>query len=167
MEGTMFDAFLKIEGIEGESADDKHKNEIEILSFSWGVVQPRSGAASTAGSLSAERAQFHDLIVTKSIDKASPKLALGCASGEHFKSARLELCRAGGDKEPYMEYKLTDVMITSVSPGGSRAEETIPVEQVSMAYGKVELKYTQTKVEGGRASGNVVSGWDLKANKKV
>lgn len=162
-----FDAFLKIEGVDGESADDKHKNEIEVLSFSWGVTQPRSGAASTAGSLSAERAQFHDLIVTKALDKATPKLAIACASGEHFKGARLELCRAGGDKEPYMEYKLTDVMITSVTPGGSGQGETVPLEQVCMAYGKIELKYTQTKVEGGRGSGNVVAGWDLKANKKV
>lgn len=163
----MFDTFLKIDGIDGESTDDKHKNEIEVLSFSWGVTQPTSGSVSTAGSLSAERAQFQDLMITKAIDKASPKLAIACASGEHFKSARLELCRAGGDKQPYMEYKLTDVMVTSVHPGGSGKGESLPLEQVSFAYGKVELKYTQLKVEGGRESGNVVAGWDLKANRKV
>lgn len=163
----MFDAYLKIEGIDGESADEKHKNEIEILSFALGVEQPKSAAASTAGSLSAERAQFNDLSIVKAIDKASPKLALACANGEHLKGIRLELCRAGGDKQPYMEYKFTDVLVTSFRPGGAAKSETIPTEDVTFAYGKIEWKYTQTKVEGGKAAGNVVTGWDLKAHKKV
>jgi len=161
------DAFLKIEGIEGESMDDKHKGEIEILSYSWGVMQAAAGVASTAGSLSAGRAQFQDLSIVKLLDKASPKLALACATGEHLKSAVLSLHRAGGEKELYMEYKLTDVLITSVRPGGSSEGETIPMEEVSMNYGKIELKYVPTKVEGGRGSGSVVAGWDLKLNKKV
>src|SRR5258708_8889413 len=104
-----FDGFLKVDGIDGESTDDKHKNEIEVLSFHWGVSQPRSGSASSAGSLTAERANFDNFVVIKAIDKASPKLALGCADGQHFTNARIELCRAGGDKQPYMEYKMTDV----------------------------------------------------------
>jgi type VI secretion system secreted protein Hcp len=162
-----FDAFLKIEGIEGESTDDKHKDEIEILSYSCGVAQAASASASTAGSLSAERASFSDFSIVKAIDKASPKLMLACASGEHLRSARLEICRAGGDKQPYMEYKMTDVIVTSVRPGGSGHGESLPLEEVSFNYGKIEWKYVKTKVEGGRASGNIVAGWDLKANKKV
>ena len=31
--GGAYDAFLKIDGIAGESTDDKHKDWIEILSF--------------------------------------------------------------------------------------------------------------------------------------
>lgn len=162
-----FDAFLKIEGIEGESTDDKHKGEVEVLSYSWGATQRASASASSAGSITSERADFHPFTIVKALDKASPKLYLSCASGEHLKSVRLELCRAGGDKQPYMEYKMTDVIVTSVRPGGSGQGESVPLEEVSFSYGKIEWKYTQTKVEGGKGAGNVVAGWDLKTNKKV
>ena len=162
-----FDAFLKVESIDGESSDEKHSNWIEVLSYSWGVQQPQSGTASSHGSLSAERANFHPFIIVKAIDKASAKLALGCASGEHFPKATLEICRAGGDKQPYMEYKMTDVMVTSFRPGGAGHGEAVPLEEVAFSYGQIELKYTQTKVAGGKGSGNVAGGWDLKTNKKV
>src|SRR5512141_296981 len=69
-----FDAFLKIDGVPGESSDDKHKDWIEVLSYSWGVSQPSSGSASTAGGATAERANFSDFSVVKALDKASPKL---------------------------------------------------------------------------------------------
>src|SRR5262245_50636275 len=162
-----FDAFLKVETVDGESTDDKHQNWIEVLSYSWGVSQPQTMSASSHGSLSAERADFSPFTCVKAIDKASAKLALGCASGEHFPKATLEICRAGGDKQPYMEYKMTDVMVTSFRPGGHGGGENIPLEEVSFSYGKIELKYTQTKVAGGKGSGNVAVGWYLKTNKKV
>ena len=162
-----FDAFLKINGVPGESSDAKHKEQIEVLSYSWGVDQPQTNSASSHGSLSAERANFHPFVVVKAIDKASPKLAVGCAGGDHYTEAILEICRAGGDKQPYMEYKMTDVMVTSYRPGGTGGGEQLPLEEVSFSYGKIEWKYTQTKVAGGQGSGNVAAGWDLKENKKV
>ena len=163
-----FDAFLKIDGVPGESTDAKHSEWIEVLAYNWGVDQPETRSASSHGSLSAERANFHDFVVTKALDKASPKLAQACASGEHYPAATLEICRAGGDKQPYMEYKLTDVLVRSIRPGGrSRDEESIPLEEVAFAYGKIELKYTQTKVQGGKAAGAVAAGWDLTKNTKV
>jgi type VI secretion system secreted protein Hcp len=162
-----FDAFLKVETVDGESTDEKHSNWIEVLSYSWGVDQPQSSSASSHGSLSAERANFHPFVVVKAIDKASAKLALACASGEHYPKATLEICRAGGDKQPYMEYKLTDVMVSSFRPGGTGHGEALPLEEVSFSYGQIEWKYTQTKVAGGKGSGNVAAGWDLKANKKI
>ena len=151
----------------GRSGDVRHKGEIEVLSFNWGVHQQKSGSASSSGSLTAHRADFQDLSVVKALDKSSPKLMLACADGTHLKTARLELCRAGGDKQPYMEYKFTDVIITSVRPGGAGQGDALPLEEVSFAYGKAEWKYTQLKVEGGGAAGNVAGGWDLKAGKKV
>ena len=162
-----FDAFIKIANVPGESTDDKHKEWIEVLSYNWGVDQPQTQSASSHGSLSAERANFHPFSIVKALDKASPKLALACASGEHFPEGTLEICRAGGDKQPYMEYKMTDVMVTSYRPGGTGGGEAIPLEEVSFSYGKIEWKYTQTKVAGGGAAGNVAAGWDLKTNKKV
>ena len=161
------DMFLKVDSVDGESTDDKHPGEIEVLSYSWGVSQQKSGSASSHGSHTAGRADFNDFSIVKAIDKASPKLMLACADGTHLKSIRLELCRAGGDKQPYMEYKFTDVIVTSFRPGGNGHGEALPLEEVSFAFGKAEWKYTQTKVEGGKAAGNVAGGWDLKVNKKV
>jgi type VI secretion system secreted protein Hcp len=161
-----FDSFIKIDGVPGESTDDKHKDWIEVLSYSWGLSQPKSASASTAGGASAERADFQDLSIVKALDKASPKLALACAQGKHIKEVKLELCRAGGDKVKYMEYKLTNAIITSVRRGGSsQGGETLPLEEIAFDYGKIEWTYTQQKREDGSGGGQVSANWDLQANK--
>ena len=161
-----FDAFLKIDGVPGESTDDKHKDWIEVLSYSTGVSQRSSGSASTAGGASAERADFQDFSIVKALDKASPKIALACAKGTHIKEVKLELCRAGGDKVKYMEYKLSNCIVSSYRPGGSgHGGETLPLEEVSFNYGKVEWTYTQQKREDGSGGGQVAANWDLQANK--
>jgi type VI secretion system secreted protein Hcp len=163
----MFDAFLKIDGIEGESSDSKHKNEIEVLSFHWGVSQAVTGTTSSTGTFTGQRADLAPLTIVKQFDKASPKAAQACAAGEHQKSAVLTLCRAGGDKQPYMEYKLSDVLISNVSVGGaSQGDGGVPQEEWALVYAKIEMKYTQIGLDG-KAGGNVTGGWDLKENKKV
>ena len=86
-----FDAFLKIDGIPGESTDDKHKDWIEVLSFSHGVSQRASGSASTAGGATAERADFADFSIVKALDKASPKIFEASATGKHLKAVTVEL----------------------------------------------------------------------------
>jgi type VI secretion system secreted protein Hcp len=107
------------------------------------------------------------LAVRKQLDKATPKLAQACASGEHFKTATLTLCRAGGSKLAYMAYKLSDVLLESVSAGGAaNGDGGVPVEQVAIRYGKIELEYTVVGNDG-KAAGNVTGGWDLKENKAV
>jgi type VI secretion system secreted protein Hcp len=163
-----FDAFLKIEGIPGESTDDKHKDWIEILSYSFAVTQKASGSASTAGGASSQRANFSDFSIVKALDKASPKLFEACASGKHLATVTLELCRAGGNKVKYMEYKMSNCIISSVRPGGSsHASETLPLEEVAFNFGKIELSYTQQKRSDGSGGGQVAAGWDLEKNKKV
>jgi type VI secretion system secreted protein Hcp len=160
-----FDAFLKIDGIPGESTDDKHKDWIEVLSFNHGLSQP-AAAISSGGGRAAERCQHQNFSIAKVMDKASPKLALNCCNGAHIKEAKLELCRATGDKQKYMEYKLTDVIVSSYSPGGaSQGGETIPLEQVSFNYGKIEWTYTETDHKTGKPKGDVKAHWDLTTNK--
>jgi type VI secretion system secreted protein Hcp len=162
-----FDGFLKIDGIEGESTDDKHKGEIEILSYSQGVSQSITGTASATGTFTGQRADLTPITITKQLDKSSPKLAAACANGDHIKSALLTLHRAGGDKKQYMEYKLTDVLISSYNVGGASAGEGgVPVEEVALHYGKIEWKYTVVGLDG-KPAGNVSAGWNLKENKKV
>lgn len=160
------DAFLKIDGIPGESTDDKHKEWIEILAYSWGAAQPVSRSASTSGGAASARADFHDFHVTKTLDKSTPKLALACADGTHIKEVIIELCRAGGDKLKYMEYKMNDVIISSISSGGTRGDD-VPTEELAFNYGKISWTYTQQKRADGSGGGNVPAGWDLEANKKL
>jgi type VI secretion system secreted protein Hcp len=162
-----FDAFMKIDGIPGESTDDKHKDWIEILSYSSGVSQ-HSGSASRsdAGAAAGGRAEFQDFSITKKIDKASPKLFLFCANGKHIKDVTFELCRATGDKQKYMEYKLSDVIVSSARPSGSpQGGEEVPVEEVSLNWGKLEITYTETDHKTGKTKGDVKSHWDTVANK--
>jgi type VI secretion system secreted protein Hcp len=161
-----FDAFLKIATIPGESTDDKHKDWIEILSFSHGLSQPGSGARSSGGAASAERVNHQDFSIVKTLDKASPKLALACCKGEHIKEVTLALHRATGDKQKYMEYKLSDVIVSSVRPGGSaHGGEQLPLEEVGFNYGKIEWTYTATDHKTGKGAGDVKGHWDLTANK--
>src|SRR5689334_13062976 len=87
---ALFDAFLKIEGIDGESQDSKHKGEIQLESFSWSEHQTGTHAAGGGGG--AGKVAMQDFHITKKIDKASPKLMLACADGEHLKKATL-VCR--------------------------------------------------------------------------
>ncbi len=161
-----FDAFIKISTIPGESTDDKHKDWIEILSYSWGVSQTSSGSSSSGGARSAERCNHQDFAIAHTIDKATPKLFLACCKGEHIPEVKIELCRATGDKTKYMEYKLTDVIISSVKmDGASSGSETLPTESVSFNYSKIELIYTETDHKTGKPKGDVKASWDLAVNK--
>ncbi|HDP24283.1 MAG TPA: type VI secretion system tube protein Hcp [Deltaproteobacteria bacterium] len=161
-----FDSFLKIEGVPGESTDEKHKDWIEILSYSHGLSQPGSGSVSSGGGRSAERCDHQDFSIVKALDKSSPKLALFCCNGQHIKEVKLELCRAVGDKQKYMEYKLSDVIVSAVRPGGnSQGGETLPLEEVSFNYGKIDWTYTETDHKTGKPKGDVKAYWDLSLNK--
>jgi type VI secretion system secreted protein Hcp len=160
------DYFLKIDGIDGETSDAKHKNEMEVLSFSWGVTQAITGTVSSSGTFTGQRCDMSPLVIQKLFEKASPKVAQACAAGDHFASAVLTLCRAGGDKQPYMEYKMSDVIISSYQVAGV-GEGGLPTESFSLNYGKIEMTYTQIGTDG-KATGKVGSvGWDLRHSKKV
>jgi type VI secretion system secreted protein Hcp len=161
-----FDSFLKIDGVPGESTDDKHKDWIEILSYSVGATQPASATASSAGGGGAERVTLHDMNVTKLMDKASPKLFELCATGKHIPNVTLELCRAGGDKLKYMEIKMEQVIISGFQGDGhGGADQAFPIETVTFNYGKIKQTYTQQKRADGSGGGNVAGGWDATANK--
>ncbi len=159
-----FDAFLKIDGIPGESSDDKHAEWIEIVSFDHNMEQPASSTASNAGGATAERVNHGTFNITHLLDKASPKLYEAVCTGKHIKDVTLELCRAGGDKLKYMEIKLEQVLVSSIAPSGAAGGD-FPSEMVSFSYGKIKWTYTQQKRADGAGGGNVSAGWDLTSNK--
>lgn len=161
-----FDAFIKIDGIEGESTDDKHQGWIEVISYSSGLTQSVSTTASSSGGASAERANFHDFTFTKQLDIASPALALACADGTHIDEIKIELCRAGTEKVKFMEYTLKNCLISGVTVNGAGAGD-LPTETVTIDFGKINWAYTQQKREGGGTAGNMATGWDLQKNCKA
>ena len=153
--------FARIGTIQGESQDDKHKDEIEVLSWSWGVSQ--SGTIVHGGGGGAGRASFQDFNFTHSVDKASPVLMTACATGEHIKDATITVRKAGKDEQEYLVIEMTDVLVTSVSTSGSEGDT--PMEAVALAFAGVDLDYTPQKSDGSLDAG-VHFTYDLKANRK-
>jgi type VI secretion system secreted protein Hcp len=158
-----FDSFLKIEGIAGESRDSKHKDEIEVLSFAFGVSN--AGTPARGGGTGAGKATFEDFHFVHRLDKASPTLMLACASGQHFKQALLTLRKAGKGQLEYLKIKLTDVLVSSYRLAGSGGGDDVPLGELSLNYGTVRMDYTTQSEKG--AAGDVVSAdWDLKSGRK-
>ncbi len=146
--------FLKVDGIPGESAHVHHRDEIAARSWSLGAEQkgggPRGG-----------KADFKDLTVVKTVDKATPKLMEALATGKHIREVELKVHRGGGAGNDYLKVKITDVVVSSIQMGGSNGE--VPTETVTFSYGKIEFMYTPQDAEGG--PGETESfGWDLKRN---
>jgi type VI secretion system secreted protein Hcp len=157
------DYFLKIEGVDGESTDDKHKGEIDIESFSWGVSQMGTGGHGGGGG--AGKASFQDLHFHTHINKSSPKLFLACATGEHFKKAVLTCRKAGKEQQEYLKITLSDVLVSSYQDGGGSGG-VIPTDQFSLNFAKIEFEYKPQKADGTLDSA-VKAGYDVAANKKV
>jgi type VI secretion system secreted protein Hcp len=155
------DIFAKLGDIKGESLDDKHKDEIEVLSYSWGVSNAGSMAHGSGGGEG--KASFHDLSFVHSIDKASPVLMQACATGTHLKEATLTHRKAGKGQQEYLVIKMNDIIVTSVSHGSSG--EGKGMENVSLAFGKVSLEYKPQKADGSLDAGLHFK-YDLKAQKE-
>ena len=160
------DVYLYIEGIKGESADDRHKDWIECKSVNWGVEQPKSATASTGGGHTAERCEHRDIVITKLADLSSPILLQTCSAGKTIPKAKFEFMRADaqGERVKYFEIEIDNVLIGEVTP--SVSEGDILGEQVGFKFSKVRWKYTQQRTSGG-AGGNTSGGWDLSTNRVV
>ena len=155
------DIFAKIGNIKGESKDAKHKDEIVVLSWSWGVTQ--SGSLAHGGGGGAGKATFHDLTFNHHIDKASPLLLKACATGEHIAEATISVRKAGKGQQEYLIIKMTDVLVTSVamSVGG---DDAATAETVTLQFAKVDLEYKPQKDDGSLEAGLHFK-YDIKANK--
>jgi type VI secretion system secreted protein Hcp len=150
------DYFLKIDGVQGESRDAKHKGEIELVSFGWGVDVPRGGGSGGGGG--AGRAQFEPFHFTMLTNKASPQLFLATVSGKHLKEATLSVRRAGKQALEYLKIKFTEVFVTSFH---EEAGPEPPTELIAFDFGRIEIEYS-----AGRG-GTERAGWDVKKNVKI
>jgi len=158
------DYFLKIDGIDGESPDGKHGNEIQVLSWSFGETQ--GGSHSAGGGGGAGKVVMQDFNFTMHTNKATAKLFLACANGEHIKSAKLTCRKAGKEQQEYLTWTFSDLLISSYQTGGSGEGGVLPVDQISINFTKVEIGYKPQKADGTLDAENK-AGYDLKKNQKV
>ena len=164
------DIFLKIDGIDGESTDVKHKNEIAILSYAWGEAQSAPAGGSGGAGGGAGKIAMQDFHFSMPVSKASPKLFLACAKGEHIKDAVLTVRRAGASPAEFLKWRFTDVLISSYQTAGDvatgAATGALPVDHASLKFSKIELEYSPVKPDGTLGT-PVKAGWDSKTNKPV
>jgi len=158
------DYFLAVDGIEGESTDEKHKNQIELESFSFSEAQ--SGTFASGGGGGAGKVSMQDFHFTMKVSKASAKLALACASGQHIKKAVLFARKAGGTQQDFYIVTMSDLLVSSYQISGTGRGDLVPVDQVALNFAKIEWKY-QLQDEKGNVGNPVITGYDLKQNKKL
>jgi len=156
------DYFLKIDGIEGESTDSKHKDEIQLESFSFGATNAASGAS--GGGAGAGKVQFQDFNFGSMVSKASPPIFQKAVTGFHIKFAILSARKAGERPIEFLKIRLEDVLVSSYQSGGGGGN--VPTDQVSLNFAKIEFSF-QPQSPAGTLLSPVTAGFDLKSNKAV
>jgi type VI secretion system secreted protein Hcp len=159
------DYFLQIAGIPGESLDNKHKDWIDVLSWSWGETHP-AAPATGSGSGAAGKVQFQDFAFMTRVSKASPALFLACANGKHIKEATLVARKSGGkSQQEYLSWTFSDLLVTSYQTQGSSGDDTV-VDSVSLNFSKAVVSYKAQKPDGSLDT-PITVGWDAKKNAKI
>ncbi len=173
-----FNLFIKFDGIMGESTDIRHKDEIDVLDWAWGVSM--AGTINSGGGAGVGKAAFSDLSFTHHIDKASPNLFKTCATGKHVKEAKLTVRRAIAPKPPsplsnpldvpnvaedFLIITMSEVMVTHVTPVGNTTSSSM-IESVSLQFGRVDMEY-KPQLRGGVFDAGVHFTYDIQANQIV
>jgi type VI secretion system secreted protein Hcp len=156
------DMFLKLDGIKGESKDSKHKDEIHIESFSWGMSQ--TGTHGVGGGGGAGKVSVHDISITKNVDKSSTAMMLACCNGKHIKDGLITVRKAGEKPLEYLKLTLTDILVSGIQHAGHGSE--LLSENVTLNFSKFKLEYQEQKPDGSGVTAGEI-GWDIKKNEKV
>jgi type VI secretion system secreted protein Hcp len=156
------DMFLKVDGVTGESMDDAHGEEIDVLAWSWGMSN--SGTAHSGGGAGAGKVNVQDVTVTKYIDKSSTDLMLFCCNGKHIPECKLTVRKAGEEALEYLVITMNECMITSIGTGGSGGEDRL-TEHIAINFGEVNVEYKPQTKEGSGGPACTM-GWKIAANVK-
>ncbi|WP_293268159.1 type VI secretion system tube protein Hcp [Neptunomonas sp.] len=159
----MSDMFIKLEGIDGESKDDEHTGEIDVLGWNWGMSQ--SGSMHQGGGGGRGKVNVQDLTFLHYLDKATGNLMLCCAKGSHIPEAKLVVRKAGEDPLEYLIITMTDCIVTSISTAASQGDEMLS-EQVSINFAKVKVEYQEQLPDGSGTPGPEFA-WDMEKNVKA
>ncbi len=158
------DMFFKMDPLKGESRDKTHKEAIDILAWSWGMSN--SGSAHVGGGAGAGKVNVQDLSFTKYVDKSTPNLLLAACNGKHFAKAELIVRKAGENPVEYVHLELEEVLVTSVSTGGSGGEDRL-TENVTINFAKVKWTYVPQKADGTADTKVGPLGWNIPENVKI
>ena len=159
------DYLLEIEGIKGETTDAKHKDTIEVESFSWGETHPGSMAHGTGGATG--KVSFQDLHFSTKVNKASPIIAMSCATGKHIDKATLFVRKATGDggQQDYYKITLEEVMVSSYQSGGHNGGDSVPSDQFALNFAKIEFAYKPQSSKGALEP-DIIFKYDVKKQEK-
>ena len=163
-----FDAYLWIDGVEGESTAEKMEKKTDIISFSFGASNP-STVSSGKGGLAAGKVHVSGFNIMKKMDAASNVLFAHCCTGDHFKKAEVILRKSGGasGQQVFLKYEFEHVMVDSIQWSGSQGGDDSPTESVQFAFANFKTTYTKFGTDG-KSKGNVGPvGWDLTKNAKM
>jgi type VI secretion system secreted protein Hcp len=157
-------SFVKIDGIDGESTDDKHAKWVELKDWGWGLTQTYTGSHSQRGGLTAAQASFHDVTFIKVVDSASAKLMLACANGSHIPKVTIDCVKATGTggAQSYFKVDLSDCLISTYNASGGASD--VATDTFAVNFAKIEVVYSQLDNKGG-ATGSVKAKYDLSVNK--
>jgi type VI secretion system secreted protein Hcp len=153
------DYFLKLDGIEGESADSNHKNEIQLMSWSWGASQV-SSVAGTGGS-GAGKADLSDFSLMTYFDKATPKFFKSIGAGTHIASGTLSAVKSGAQGKPYLKVDFAEIFVTSLQISGS---SEVPTAAISFTYNEIKIDYSVQDEKGNLKSTGPIT-YNTKENK--
>lgn len=157
------DIFIKIAGIDGESLDSTHKDEVEVLSWNWKVYQEANMHSGSGGG--AGKATVQDLEFEHYVDRATPNLLKYCLTGKHIPEVKLTVRKAGGSPIEYLKITMTDVIVTLVQPHGQSSDDVRIRENVRLSFSKVQQEYNVQNNQGG-SGGAVTASYDIKGNKE-
>ena len=154
------DMFLKIDDIEGESVDDVHAGEIDVMSWSWGMSQGGTTHGGRGGG--AGKVNVQDFSFVHYVDKASANLMKMCCNGKHFQEATLVVRKAGEQPLEYMIITMKNGLISSVSTGGSGGEDRV-TENVTLNFSEFKTEYVPQMADGS-GDASIIVGWDIAKN---
>jgi type VI secretion system secreted protein Hcp len=158
-------AYIKFDGIDGESQDKDHKNWSNLMSVSQSLHKPGGGA--TGSTRRRGTVIMEDIAVTKEYDKSSPKLAEAVCLGKVFPKVEVEFTASQGDsRKTYLKYELKNVQVTSYQCSGAGQSEAVPAESFSLNYEEIKVTYTEYDSKGTK-KGNVEFGWKVEEGEKA
>jgi type VI secretion system secreted protein Hcp len=158
------DMFLKIGDIKGESTDKAHKETIDVLAWSWGMSQ--SGTTHMGGGGGSGKVSVQDLSVTKYVDASSNALMLACCNGTHYDEAKLTVRKAGGEPLEYIKLTMKEVIVSSVSTGGSGGEDRL-TENIVLNFAQFKFEYQEQDDKGKPKGGAKEAAWNIAENAKA
>ncbi len=158
------DIFLKLNGIDGESKDGAHANEIDVLNWNWTISQESTMHTGSGGG--SGKANVSDLVFEHYVDRSTPNLFKYCVTGKHIPEAKLTVRKAGGNPLEYLKITMTDVVVTLVSPSGSATDDVKIRERVGLSFAKVKSEYSVQNQQGG-SGGAITAGYDIQKNQEA